>query len=119
MRDKKVPVRAPHETLYARLSPEDTERAKLRAAFLGQTMTEYIGSLIRGDKPFPIPASHARLGACVLDAIAALQRPEPDVASAIKSLREAQRLGAEFARAHLPAFDASHADDEPERLTGR
>ena len=114
---KTKPVRARHETLYARLSPEDTTRARTRAAHYGLTMAAYLTTLVRGDTPLPIPASHARLGACIVDAIAALDRPAPDTAAAITQLREAQRLGAEFARAYLPAFDESHALDEPERTT--
>jgi hypothetical protein len=117
MASKKPPVRARHETLYARLSPEDTERARNRAAHFGMTMADYLTALVRGDEPFPIPASHVRLGGCVVDAIAVLSRPEPDVATAIRLLREAQRLGAEFERAYLPAFDAAHAHDEPEQST--
>jgi hypothetical protein len=70
-------------------------------------------SLIRGEKRFPIPASHARMGGCILDAIWALEQPTPNVAEAIRLLRQAQALGVEFARAQLPAFDASHALDDP------
>ncbi len=117
MGSKKNPVRAPHETLYARLSPEDAARARNRAEHFGMTIADYLTALVRGDTPFPIPASHVRLGGCVVDAIGVLSRPEPDAAAAIRLLREAQRLGAEFERAYLPAFDASHADDEPEQST--
>jgi hypothetical protein len=81
------------------------------------TMAEYLTLLVRGDTPLPIPASHARIGGCILDAIAVLDQPEPDAAAAIAHLREAQRLGAEFARGYLPAFDAAHALDELERST--
>lgn len=111
------PVRTQHETLYARLSPKDAERARSRAAHFGMTMADYLTALVRGDEPFPIPASHIRMGGCIVDAIAALRQTEPDIADAIRLLREAQRLGMEFERAFLPAFDASHADDEPEQST--
>jgi hypothetical protein len=117
MVSKKPPVRARHETLYARLSPEDTERARNRAAHFGMTMADYLTALVRGDEPFPIPASHIRMGGCIVDAIAVLRQTEPDIAAAIRLLREAQRLGVEFERAFLPAFDASHAGDEPEQST--
>ncbi len=48
-----------------------------------------------------------------MDAARALEQPEPNVAEAVRLLREAQRFGAEFARAQLPAFNASHALDMP------
>jgi Flp pilus assembly protein TadB len=113
----KKPVRTQHETLYARLSPEDAERARSRAAHFGMTMADYLTALVRGDEPFPIPASHIRMGGCIVDAIAVLRQTEPDVEGAIRLLREAQRLGVEFERAFLPAFDGSHAADEAEQST--
>ena len=111
------PVRAPHETLYVRLAPADAARARAQAAHAGKSMGDYIAARIRDDALLPMPPSQARLGGCILDAIAALEQPAPDTAAAIASLREAQRLGAEFARAYLPAFDEMHALDDPERTT--
>jgi hypothetical protein len=110
---KRKPQRAPHDQLTLLLSPEDGARARGAAADYGMTLTEYVATLIRGEQRFPVPASHARLGGCILDAVWALEQPEPNVAEAVRLLREAQRFGAEFARAQLPAFNASHTLDVP------
>jgi hypothetical protein len=121
---RKPPVRSAADNIGIALSPAAGARARAAAAHYrseqgdkGGTISAYFEALVMGQEMFPIPASHASLGACVLDALAALGRPEPDVPEAIRLLREAQRLGAEFGRAYLPAFDAAHAADDPEQST--
>jgi hypothetical protein len=78
------------------------------------TIAAYTRAVLLDEKLLPMPASHARLGACILGAISALATDESaQAAEATRLLREAQRLGAEFSLAYLAAFDAAHATDEP------
>jgi hypothetical protein len=113
MKTRRRPTRAPADNLGVALSPEAGARARAAASDYGMTLSRYIESLVLGEKRFPIPASHARLGGCLLDALWALEQPAPNVSEAVRQLRAAQALGAAFARDQLPAFDASHAVDVP------
>ncbi len=104
------------------LKPVDAERFRVSAKHYGMSLSSYLAALVNGEQRIPLPSSHARIGACIVSAIAELQRPTPNSAGAIELLREAQALGVEFARGHLPAFDAMHtldgswdSPDRPER----
>ncbi len=94
------------------LRPADAERFRASAKHYGMSLSSYLAALVNGEERFPLPSPHARIGACIVGAIADLQRPRANLAEVIAVLREAQALGVEFARAYLPAFDAMHTIDE-------
>src|ERR1700680_3125432 len=95
---RRKPVRTPADYLHITLRPEDGARARAQAERFGMTLSAYIGALVRGDAPAPMPASFARLGGCIVEAIAALEQPSPEVPAAIGLLREAQGYGVAFTR---------------------
>jgi hypothetical protein len=104
------------------LKPVDAERFRTSAKHYGMSLAAYLVALVNGEQRVSFPSSHARIGACIVGAIAELQRPTPNPAGAIVLLREAQGLGVDFARNFLPAFDAMHtldgswdSPDRPER----
>ncbi len=104
------------------LKPAVAERFRASAQHYGMSLSSYLAALVNGEQLVPFPAAHARIGACVVNAIAELQQTRANPAGAIAMLREAQGLGAEFARAYLPAFDATRtleglwdSPDRPER----
>jgi hypothetical protein len=113
MKTKKRPTRSPADNLGVALSPEAGARARAATANYGMTLSRYIESLVLGEQRIPLPASHARIGGCIMDALWALEQPEPNVAEAVRLLRTMQRLQVEFSLAYLPAFDKAHAADAP------
>jgi hypothetical protein len=106
----KSPVRSPHDTFHLMLKPEDGERVRNAASRYGMTIVEYFTTLIRGETmPAPMPAAFSQLGACVTGALAALQKPTPDVAEALQLLGEAKRHGAAIALTWVPGYEAAVA----------
>jgi hypothetical protein len=111
----KSPVRSPHDTFHLMLKPEDGQRVRRTASRYGMTIVEYFTTLVRGEAmPAPMPAAFSQLGACVTGALAALQKPEPDVAEAIRLLGEAKRHGAAITLTWVPGYDAAVALREGE-----
>jgi hypothetical protein len=113
---KKPPTRSPHDTFHLMLSPADGERVRTMASRYGMTIVEYFTTLVRGETPAaPMPAAFSQLGACVSDALAALQKPTPDIAEAVHLLGKAKRHGAAVAMTWVPGYDAAvaaHAGDD-------
>ncbi len=104
------------------LKPEAAERFRLSAEHHGMSLASYLAALVSGEERLPIPSSHARIGGCIVDAIRELEQPAANLLTVVGFLREAQRLGVEFARAYLPAFEATHSNgvrwestDRPQR----
>lgn len=109
-------LRAQTDNLYLALAPEDGERARANAARCGMSLTAYMTALVRGNELAPMPAAFSQLGACVSEALAALDRKPIDITEMRRLLTLARRYGAEIGREWLlPAYKAriaQLADDE-------
>jgi hypothetical protein len=106
------PVRSEHDHLHLLLTPEDGARARARAAHYGMSLAEYVTALVRGDKLAPMPGCFAQLGACIAEAIAALDKDAPtldDIDEARRLLSEARQHGASIALAWVPGYEAAVA----------
>ena len=111
----KSPVRSPHDTFHLMLKPEDGQRVRNAVSRYGMTIVDYFTTLVRGEAmPAPMPAAFSQLGACVTEALAALQKPTPDVAAALLLLEKAKRHGAAIALTWVPGYDAAVALREGE-----
>lgn len=111
---RRKPVRAPADTPHVSFSLADGALARRRAEQSGLTLGAYFAALLHGATPPVMPASFARLGTCVVEALHALENEtSPAALEAVRLLREAQGHGAAIARGWLPAFEEAHAADEP------
>jgi hypothetical protein len=112
-------TRAPHDAVSFRLAPGDGARLRERAKhYQCKTLSEYVTLLVTGRPLAPMPVDFARLGACVTQALAALNEPTPDVREAARLLYDAQSYGAAVARVwHAECQEARGLDDEPWRAT--
>jgi hypothetical protein len=111
------PVRTEHDHLHLLLTPEDGARARARAAHYGMSLRDYATALIRGDKPTPMPGAFAQLGACISEAIAALDKDAPtpdDIDEVRRLLSEARQHGASIALAWVPGYEAAVAARDEE-----
>src|SRR5664280_871327 len=83
------------------LKPDDAERFRASAKTLRDEsfrLPNYLAAPLNGEELLPIPPTHARIGNCIVSAIAELQRPSANLPGAIALLCEAQGFGVEFAR---------------------
>jgi hypothetical protein len=106
---KTTPNRAPHDRIQLMPSPEDGERIRSKAARYGMSLTDYVTALVRGETLTPMPAAFSQLGACISNAIAALDRE--DMPEVRRLLTLARKHGADVGREWLlPAYKARVAE---------
>jgi hypothetical protein len=122
-KSKRKPLRLPNARTTLRLDRELDERMRHNASRMGLTVTDYLGALIRGEKPIAPPAAEgqclALIGCRVAGALALIYRTEVELDrdKLREVLQDVQRLNVEYTRNLLPAYEAAVAARREHRGT--